>query len=92
MGALLVMKILKSLYGPKQNPKNWYGTIDTLPVGIEFKVLKSNPCVYIFDGPTKMKQGLSMDEDSAVIATPYVYEVLLAEATRLHSILSREMR
>ena len=57
-GAPLVMKLLKSLYGLKQSPKNWHGTIDTFLVGIAFKALKSDPCVYIFNGTTTMKQGL----------------------------------
>ena len=68
-GAPLIMRLLKSLYGLKQSPKNWHGTIDTFLVGIGFKALKSDPCVYIFNGTTTMKQGLSTDDDSTVILT-----------------------
>lgn len=80
-GAPLVMKLLKSLYGLKQSPKNWHGIIDTFLVGIGFKALKSDPCVYIFNGtsgPTTVKQGLAKDDDSTVILTLYVDDVLLA--------------
>lgn len=51
-GALLVMKLLKTLYGLRQSPKNWHGIIDTFIVEIELKGLKFDPCVYIFDGMT----------------------------------------
>ena len=72
------MKLLKSLDGLKQNPKNWHGTIDTFLVGIGFKTLKSDPRVYIFNGMTTRKQGISTDGDSTVILTLYVDDVLLA--------------
>ena len=47
-------------------------------MGIAFKALKSDPCVYIFNGTTTMKQELSTDDDSTVILTLYVNNVLLA--------------
>ena len=77
-GVQLVMKLLKSLDGLKQNPKNWHGTIDTFLMGIGFKALKSDPCVYIFNGKITMKQRLSAGDDSAVILTVYVDDVLPA--------------
>ena len=76
-GAPLVMKLLKTLNGLNQSPKNWHGTIDAFIVGIAFNALKSDPCVHIFNGTTTMKQGLSTDDDSTVILTLYVDDVLL---------------
>ena len=72
------MKLLKSHYGLKQSPKNWHWTIDAFLVEIGFKALKSDPCVYIFNGTTTMKQGLSADDDSMVIITLCVDDVRLA--------------
>ena len=76
-GAPLVIKLFKSLHGLHQSPKNWHGTIDAFIVGIAFNALKSDPCVHIFNGTTTMKQGLSTDDDSTVILTLYVDDVLL---------------
>ena len=77
-GTPLDVKLLKSFYGTKQSPKNWHGTIDTFLMGIGFKALKSDPCVYIFNGKITMKQRLSAGDDSAVILTVYVDDVLPA--------------
>ena len=77
-GAPPVVMLLKSLHGLKPSPKNWHGTIDTFPVGIGFNSLKSDPCVYIFNGKITMKQRLSAGDDSAVILTVYVDDVLPA--------------
>ena len=77
-GAPLVMKLLKSLYGLTQTPKNRHGTINTFLVRIGSKALERDPCVYIFNGTTTMKQELSTDDDSTVILTLYVNNVLLA--------------
>ena len=52
-------------------------------MGIGFKALKSDPCVYIFNGTTTMKQGLSTDVDSTVILTLYVDDVLLAGGNKV---------
>lgn len=76
--APLVMKLLGSHYGLKQSPKNWHGTIDTFFVGIGFKYLKNDPCVYIMKGTTTMKQRLSTDDDSTAILTLYVEFMVLA--------------
>ena len=66
-GPPLVIDILKSLYGLKQNLKNFHVTIDTFLVGIGFKVLKRNPCVYIFNGTTTMKQEVVTNDDLTAI-------------------------
>ena len=76
------MKLLKPLHGLKQSPKNWYGTIGTVLVGIEFKALISNPRVYISNGTTTMNEGLSTDDDSTGIPTLYVNDVLLAGSNK----------
>ena len=47
-GVPTVMKLLKSLYGLRQSPRCWYGTVDKHVVEIGFKSLKSDPYVYIY--------------------------------------------
>ena len=44
----MVMRLLESLYGLRQSPRCWYGTVDEHVVKIGFKCLKSDPCVYIY--------------------------------------------
>ena len=46
-GVPLVMKLKKSLYGPRQSPKNWFSTMDHYLGKIGFRSLKSDPCVYV---------------------------------------------
>ena len=45
-GVPLVMRLLKSVYGVRQSPKNWWKTVDEHLVEIGFKSPKSDPCVY----------------------------------------------
>ena len=47
-GVPMVTRLLKSLYGLRQSPRCWYGTVDERVVEIGFKSLKSDPCVYIY--------------------------------------------
>ena len=62
----MVMRLLKSLYGLRQSPRCWYGTVDEHVVEIGFKSLKSDPCVYIYS------------EGGAIyVLTLYVDDVLL---------------
>ena len=49
-GVPMVMRLLKSLFGLRQSPRCWYGTVDEPVVEIGFKSLKSDPCVYIYRG------------------------------------------
>ena len=44
-GVPFVMKLKKSLYGLRQSPKNWFGTMDDHLSNIGFRSLKSDPCV-----------------------------------------------
>lgn len=46
--------------------------------GNRFKTLKIDPCVYIFNEKTAVKQGLATDGESTAILTLYVDAVLLA--------------
>ena len=65
-GVPMVMRLLKSLYGLRQSPRCWYGTVDKHVVEIGFKSLKSDPCVYIYS------------EGGAIyVLTLYVDDVLL---------------
>ena len=47
-GVSMVIRLLKSLYGLRQSPRCWYGTVDEHVVEIGFKILKSDPCLYIY--------------------------------------------
>ena len=65
-GVPMVMRLLKSLYGLRQSPTCWYGTVDKHVVEIGFKSLKSDPCIYIYS------------EGGAIyVLTLYVDDVLL---------------
>ena len=44
----MVMRLLKSLYGLRQIPRCWYGTVDEQVMEIGFKSLKSDACVHIY--------------------------------------------
>ena len=66
-----VMKLKKRLYGLRQNPKNWFGTMDYHLAKIGFRPLKYNPCTYIFE-----------DDSGFVILTLYVDGVLLLDANK----------
>ena len=62
----MVMRLLRSLYGLRQSPRCWYGTVDEHVVEIGLKSLKSDPCVYIYS------------EGGAIyVLTLYVDDVLL---------------
>ena len=47
-GVPLITSLLKSLYGLRQSPINWWNTIDQHLVEIGFKCLKSDLCVYTY--------------------------------------------
>lgn len=47
-------------------------------MGIGFKACKSDPCGYICNGTIRVKQGLATDDDSKVILTLCMDDVLLA--------------
>ena len=65
-GVPMVMRLLKSLYGLRQSPTNWWNTIDEHLVEIGFKSLKSDPCVYTYS-----------EGGDIIILTLYVDDVLL---------------
>ena len=47
-GVPMTARLLKSLYGLRQSPSNWWRTLGGHLVGIGFKSLKSDLCVYIY--------------------------------------------
>ena len=51
-GTPFVMKLKKSLYGLRQIPKNWFGTMGYHLSNIILYLLKSDPCVCAFEGIT----------------------------------------
>ena len=61
-----VMKFKKSLYGLRQSPENWFGTMDDHLSSTGFRSLKSDPCVYEFEYKT-----------GTAILTLYVDDILL---------------
>ena len=65
-GVPMVMRLVKSLYGLRQSPRCWYGTVDEHVVEIGFKSLKSDPCVYIYS-----------EVGTIYVLTLYVDDVLL---------------
>ena len=65
-GVPMVMRLLKSLYGLRQSPSNWWRTLDGRLVDIGFNSLKSDPCVYIYSEGSEI-----------VILTLYVDDVLV---------------
>lgn len=44
----MVMSFLKSFFDVRQTPSNLWRMIDEHLMGIGFKILKSDPCVYIY--------------------------------------------
>ena len=48
-GVPLVMKLKKSLYGLRQSPNKWLGTMDVELAVISFRPLKSGSCAYVDD-------------------------------------------
>lgn len=69
-GIPLVMMLLKSLYGLRESPRNWFGTIDGHLKETGFTPLKSNPCVCIYSFGGKL-----------VILTLYLDDFLLLGGT-----------
>ena len=65
-GVPLVMRPLKSLYGLRQSPTNWWKTIHEHLEEIGFRCLKSDPCVYTYS-----------EGGGIFILTVYVDNVLL---------------
>ena len=61
-----VIKLKKSLYGLRQSPKKWFGTMDAHLSNIGLRSLKSDPCVYVFE-----------DKTAPAILTLYVDDILL---------------
>ena len=70
-GVPLVMKLKKSLYGLRQSPNNWLGTLDHHLAKMGFRPLKSDPCIYVFEGDIGL-----------VILTLYENDVLLLVANK----------
>ena len=65
-GVPFEMKLKKSLYGLRQSPKNWFGTMDNHLSNIGLRLLKSDPCVYVLEAKT-----------GTAILTLYVDNILL---------------
>ena len=70
-GVPLVMKLKKSLYGPRQSPKNWFSTMDVELAVIGFRPLTTDPCVYGYE-----------DETGFVVLTLYVNDIMFFSASK----------
>ena len=70
-GVPLVMKLKKSIYDFRQNPKIWFSTMYRHLGKIGFRSLKSDACVYVYE-----------DENDSAILTLYVDDVLLLGANK----------
>ena len=75
-GVPLIMRIKKRFYRLRQSSKNWFGTMDAELAIIDFRLLKSDPCVHIYE-----------DESGVAILTLYVDDILFLSAseTLLHN-------
>ena len=73
-GVPFVMKLKKGLYGLRQGPKNWFGTMNDHLSNIDFRSLKSDPCVNVFE-----------DKTGTAILTLYGDGMLLLGITRSSS-------
>ena len=67
----LVIKLKKSLYGLRQRPENWFGTMDVELAIIAFRPLKSDSWVYVYE-----------DEAGFVILTLYVDDILFLSSSK----------
>ena len=80
-GVPFVMKLKKSLYGLRQSPKNWFGTMDDHLSNIGFRSFKSDPCVYVFE-----------DKTGTAIVTLYLDDIfLLANNKQLLGKLKKQL-
>ena len=70
-GFPLAKKLEKSLYGLRQSPKNWFGTMNVELAVIGFRPFKSDPCVYIYK-----------DEVGVVILALYVDAILFLSTSK----------
>ena len=70
-GVPLIMKLKKSLYVLRQNPKNWVGAMEHHLAQIEFRPLKSDACIYELE-----------DDTGFVMLTLHVDDVLLLGANK----------
>ena len=69
-GVPLIIKIKKRFYGLRQSSKNWFGTMDAELAIIGFRLLKSDPCMHIYE-----------DESGVVILRLYVDDILFLSAS-----------
>ena len=70
-GVHLVINLKKSLYGLWRSPKSCFKPMDVQLAVIDFRPLKSDPCVYI-----------SEDETGFVILTLYVDNIMFLSASK----------
>ena len=68
-GVPFLIKLKNILYGLRQNPKNWFSTMDVELAVIGFRPLKSDLCVYVYE-----------DETGFVVLTLYVNDIMFLSA------------
>ena len=62
-----VCKLLKSLYGPKQAPRQWYAKIHSFLIELKFKSSQNDP--YLYDLHTSSE---------SILIFLYVHDLLIA--------------
>ena len=70
-GVSLVRKLHKILYGLRQSPKSWFGTMDIDLAGIGFHLFMSDPCVHVYE-----------DETGFAVLTLYVDDILFLSTSK----------
>ena len=71
-GQPYVCKLKKSLYGLKQSPRNWHGTIQHELITEGFKACMCDPCVYVKN-----------DSSSKVFIVLYVDDLLVTGSSEV---------
>ena len=64
----LVCLLIKSLYGTKQAPRNWYKQVNALMVSLGFTPLISDSCIYVRTSSTGRLMMVSLYVDDKLVA------------------------
>ena len=87
-----VCRLLKSLYGLKQSPRNWFATFDKFLTEQGFKSVEEDPCVYrkSLDGNGLMILCLYVDDGLVCSTCPEALTAFVSELKARFEITSHE--